>query len=405
MLTEKIKKYIEEHLNDDVKQLALKREQSLLTPEEAIFAISQIEARQRLKEKLPTLTSSPDAVFPMRIAWEQCSSEATARFKAQLIQKLTGKDTFEKTADITGGLGIDSTEIARISKDHTYIEINPELAKTAEINFRVLGFSNVNINNCNSEEWMSANGYYDLICADPARRGDKGEKVFRIEDCQPNIRLHRDRLLEKADLLMVKLSPILDMTLAAKELNAEYVIAIGAQGECKEIVAIAGLKRKTKFAAVEVERPEELLEFDPEKERQLRTPLADASDIVSGNWIYEPSATFMKAGAWASMAAKYGLKKIAEDSHLFISDRETVYFPGRRYIINKAEKYSKKAMLSAADDKKRANITTRNFPQSVADIRKSLKIKEGGEVTIFLTTDKNGEKLLIQALAGMRKKL
>lgn len=405
MLTDKIRKYIAEHIDDDVEQLALQRGQSQLTPEEAIFALSQIEARQRLKEKLPTMTASPDVVFPSRIAWEQCSSEATAKFKAQLIQRLTGREIFDKTADITGGLGIDTMAIASVSRRHSYVEINEELAKTAETNFKALGLDNISINNCKSEEWIDANAGYNFIYADPARRGNKGEKVFRIEDCQPNIKQLRETLLEKADILMVKLSPILDITLAAKELKADYVIAVGAQGECKEIIAITGLGNKTKFAAVEIERQEEMLEFDPEEERQLRIPFADNSDIVPGNWIYEPSATYMKVGAWASIAQKYRLKKIAADSHLFVSDKEVANFPGRRYAINNAEKYSKKAMLEATDDKKRANITTRNFPQSVADIRKTLKIKEGGNVTIFLTTDKNGEKLLIQALAGIRKKL
>lgn len=395
--------FIEKHLNDDVGKLALQK--SPLSREDTMFALMQIDARQRLKDKLPTILEKQEFVFPSRISTEQASSEVTAKLKATILDNI---GNIENSADLTGGLGIDTIFMARRSQKHHYVEINPEHAKAAENNLPLF-LDNVIVHNTDAESFLKeTDEMFDFIYADPARRSESNGKVFRLEDCTPNILELKSLIMSKSKWLMVKLSPMLDLTQAIEKLGAEKAIIVSVNDECKEMIIVCGhsCDKKCAIEAIEINKKGTYQEsFNDLESTDTLYGLPEA-----GMTLYEPYAAMMKAGKFKELAARYGMKIIAPSSHLFFTDIKPASrtggnsgqqaesktggskgFPGREFIIREVAAFTKKSIK----DIRKANITTRNFPMSVAEIRKRFSISDGGDLYLFLTTDKDGKKIII----------
>jgi len=346
----------------------------------------QIEAKKKCREKLPTWFHGPGIYYPDKGNIEQCSSEATARYKAGLIQG-TG------FLDLSGGLGVDCYFFARNFDRATHCEIDPELSQMAEHNFRMLKSAPIRCLPVDGIQFLQESPQaYDWIYADPSRRsGDKG-KVFRLGDCLPNIPEHLDLIFQRTGKLLLKCSPMLDIQQGIKELRfVREVQAVALQGEVKELLFILerGFSGPVAVKAVDLTKEGERafgfgLEAEQRATAQFGEPMA---------YLYEPNAAILKAGGFKSVGLAHGLKKLHPHSHLYTSG-EPIEFPGRRFRILARFPYSKKTLRDLALAK--ANNTTRNFPLSVAELRKKHKIAEGGEAYLFFTTDSQGALIVLQ---------
>lgn len=380
--------FIEEHRDEDVNKLALQK--SPLSREEMLFALMQIDARQRLKEKLPTILGKREFVFPTRISTEQASSEVTAELKKELVESLKNLGESMVSADLTGGLGVDSIFMAKGSKRHHYVELNPEHSKAAEVNLPLF-LDNVVVHNMDAEKFLNeTNERFDFVYADPSRRSESNSKVFRLEDCVPNILELKPLIMSKSRWLIVKLSPMLDITQAIEKMGAERVIAVSVNDECKELIVVCGKgeKKDCRIEAIEINRRGKWRE---NIEDSIENPGSLYGMPEAGMMIYEPYAAMMKIGHYEELAVKYGMKMVAPSSHLFFC-KEKCGFPGREFIVKEVCTFTKNSIKGI----KKANITVRNFPMSVAEVRKRFRIEDGGEIYLFLTTDNNGEKLIIR---------
>lgn len=407
--------FIDGHRADDVGKLALmyggrnRKGLCALDGEELRFALIQIEARQRLKEKLPTILENREFVFPTRISTEQASSEVTAKVKAEIVRELLAdKCGMVISADLTGGLGIDTIFMGKESQRHHYVEINPEHSAAAEVNLPLF-MNNVTVHDTDAESFLKeTNERFDFVYADPARRNENNSKVFRLEDCIPNILELKPVIMSKSHWLIVKLSPMLDVSQAIEKLEAERVIVVSVNDECKEMIVVCGQENERRRCSVEA------IEINRHGNWRVKyNDCVHGSDFKEeygvpevGMTIYEPYAAMMKAGLFKQLATKYGMKMLAPSSHLFFNDSGTSNkknnytetaasreddFPGRKFVIKEISTFTKSSMKGI----KKANITIRNFPMSVAGVRKRFEIQDGGDEYLFLTTDIQGNKLII----------
>lgn len=324
--------------------------------------------------------------LPCSLSLEQASSQATAEFKATILRDIGTE--YESFIDMTGGMGVDTMFISRHFKRAIYIERNKELCASAEANFKVMGIDNIDIVNADSTQYISNIEYASLIYADPARRSHSGGKLVSISECEPNLLPFLDVILPKCGILMVKLSPMLDISVAIWELKGLtdlYVVSV--QGECKELLAIC---RKESVGSVSihcVNIPDKAeFRFTQEDERLATAPLS-----MPLKYLYEPNASILKAGAFKVLCGRFGVSKLHTSSHLYTSEHLVTGFPGRTFEIEDIRKVHKEHFKYI----EKANIATRNFPTSVAEIRKKLGIKEGGDIYMFATTLMNGDKRMI----------
>lgn len=377
------RQFIEEHLNDDVRELALKYSNAKV---DMALALRQIEARQLLRKKVPSWSDNPDLLFPVHLSVEQCSSEATAQYKASLLHG----DTF---ADLTGGLGVDCFFISQHFKKTDYVELNPELCGLAEHNFRSLQTS-ITVNNESSETYLSCCESKDCFFIDPARRDTYGRKTVSIADCTPNVIELQDLLLQKARRVMVKLSPMLDISKALKELkhvSEVHVVAVG--NECKELLFIMeqGFEGEPIITCANLQTEQSEVKY---RHCEEGTPIMTLSAIPQ-NYLYEPNAALMKAGCFDYLSQHYGVRQLHRNSHLFTSEQLVPDFPGRIFAIDGWAPYNKKIKQTLLAGVEKASIATRNFPLSVAELRKSLKIADGDEIYLFATTITGDQKVII----------
>ncbi len=347
----------------------------------SVELIQQIESRRAIEKKLPTWFATKNIIYPPKLNLEQTSSEATAAYKTSLLQ---GKIV----ADITGGFGIDTLHFAEIFENVVHFEKNEALSKLAAHNFNVLDKRNIQ---CNPEDGIQgiSDATFDVIYVDPSRRNESKGKVFFLNDCEPNIPEHLDYILDRCDTLLVKTSPMLDISVGLQELkHVAEVHVVALQNEMKEVLWI--LKKDSqkpfKIHTINITSKEiETFTFSPSK----------AFETVYSNplrFLYEPNAAILKGGGFQYISEAYKLKKLHKHSHLFTSEALRD-FPGRIFLIKKVLPYSKKEMRGITFAK--ANITTRNFPESVATIRKKWKIKEGGDIYLFFTTLENQDKIML----------
>lgn len=383
MLNDATIEFIAQHHEEDVRTLALQA--GRYPTVDMREAVTQIEGWQQAREKLPTWAAVEGIIYPPKISMEQCSSEKTAKYKAKQVK---GK----RFADLTGGFGIDFSYMARNFNEAFYIERNKTLCDIATANFSLLGLEDAKVMNGNSEELFESLPHLDWIFVDPARRDGDGRKVVALSDCEPNV-VELD-LLSKADMAMIKCSPMLDITMACRQLqHVSSVHIVSVNNECKELLIILNSGDFTGFTTHCVnilKESTQIFSFTQDKEDFASTSYC--SEV--GKYLYEPNASVQKAGCPKSLSSHYHVDKLHPNSHLYTSNEHIHDFPGRIFEIVEVLGFSK-ADIKSVQSLGKANITVRNFPESVQLLRKRLKLTDGGENYIFATTLNDDSKALI----------
>jgi hypothetical protein len=415
-INEKTWSFVREHADEDVRKVAL---QGTKDPEVDLqMALQQIAGRQTARRKLPSWATQEGIVYPPHLNMEQCSSEQTARYKAKIVNsKWSNRKSF---VDLTGGFGIDFYWMSQGFHERCYVEQNETLCEIAENNFRMLGLS-CSVCCGSAAAYLSQMPPASLVYLDPARRNEHGGRTYGIGDCTPNVLELMPQLLEKADCVMLKLSPMLDWRKAVNDIEHPSPITqhpspfvheihiVSVDNECKELVLVLS-KEPTDGLRLICVNGDSIFEFVPKVGlncSQAGNELFPRWDYSSGYdlsdsplYLYEPNASIMKAGCFAEVEGRFKVQQIAVNSHLFLSPVEIGDFPGRKFQIlaissmNKQE--IKKKFSENLVSMESANIAVRNFPMSVDQLRKKLKLKDGGDTFIFATTLASGEhKLLI----------
>ena len=384
-MNEATKQFITEHRTSDTRTLAL---QAARYPTvDMRQAITQIEGWQLAQNKLPQWAATEGLLYPPRISMEQCSSQATALYKASLVNG-------EYFADLTGGFGIDCSYIARAFEHATYIERNARLCDIARENFKLLGLHHIDIINGDSEELLATLPTQDWIFADPARRDGTGQKVVALADCEPDITAIEEKLMTKSKRAMIKCSPMLDITAACRQLrNVAEVHIIAVNNECKELLFIlqpGGATAITTHCINITNNSTEQFTFATNEEQKA---VANYTAQV-GTFLYEPNTAIQKGACHKVLATATGTKKLHPNSHLYTADTLIEQFPGRKFKVVEVLGFTKNDIKKVAQMKK-ANITVRNFPDSVQQLRKRLKLSDGGSNYIFATTLADEHKVLI----------
>ena len=412
--------FVDEHLKDDVRQLALKK--SKYTEIDFEFALQQIQGRQKTRDKLPTIGSIPRFVFPPSLALEQCSSEVTARYKSSIIHNffygelernvstVNLPDTCcpdvpwrvsaenvpscgKTMADLTGGFGIDTLFLSPSFETCHYVEPQQQLCDILSHNLQLLKKDNVRVHQETMEHFIENMDAVDLLYLDPSRRDTTGRRVVGMEDCVPNILLYKDLLLKKARRVLLKLSPMLDLKRSLAQLpQTSEVHVLAVNGECKELLLMMEKEPAVpvRYYAVNFVKEQMLsFVFTADEEEQALPEFTAGVDA----YLYEPNAAIMKAGAFKCVANRFKLKKLHPHSHLYTSDRFMPDFPGRVFQVREFIPYHEARKVWK--NLRKANVAVRNFPLTVDQLKKNLKLADGGEVYVFATTFENGQKVLI----------
>lgn len=410
--------FIRQHQDEDVRQLAFlgSKNSDVYMP----FALDQIRGRQMARTKLPRWAGLDGIIYPPHISMEQCSSEVTAIYKAELAARLLnpeicefatkgtvvpkftknddtlGKQENVSFLDMTGGFGVDFSYIAaQLGVNSMYVERQAHLCEAAKENFERLGLKNAIVKNgdgvevlhgfstCDADSQISKEMPLRLIFIDPARRDDAGNKVVSLQDCTPDVTLLQDEMLEKSDFVIIKLSPMLDWHRAVSELKCVREVHIVSTGnECKELLLVLSAQSKETSLEVYCVNDNQVVHYDIEDTSAANV----AGDVSSMEYLYEPNASLMKAGSFGVLSSRYGMKMLAQNSHLFVCDKLVKNFPGRSFRIKAVSSFNKKKLKRQLSGITKANIATRNFPLSVAELRKRLKLKDGGDTYIFAST-------------------
>ena len=375
--------FIRLHRTDDVRTLALQAR-----PSEGVdltAALQQIAGWQVARRKLPRWSTTEGVLYPPHLPLEQCSSELTAAYKAEVL------GGGESLTDLTGGFGVDCSYLARGFTHATYVERQPELCALARHNLPLLGCQN-------DEDWqafLDAMEPVDALFLDPARRDAHGGRTVDIADCTPDVAALHDRLLRKGRQVLVKLSPMLDITRAVQLLpGVRQVHVVSVHNECRELLFLltdGPADGGPVFHCVNFAAGVQRYAFTSAEEQSAACPLAPAV----GSYLYEPHAALLKSGAFKTLALRYGLRKLHRHSHLYTSDTLRADFPGRKFRTEACLEFSGKLLKHISRDIPQANLTTRNFPLSVAELRRRSRIREGGDTYLFATTLANGQKAII----------
>ena len=379
--------FIHIHAEADVRQLAL---QGTKNPEvDLSFVLEQIAGRQKAKTKLPSWAAVDGIVYPPHLSMEQCSSEQTARYKALIA----GKGAL--IVDLTAGFGVDMAFMSQDFQKAIYVERQAPLCAISSENFKLLGLNHIEVICADGVGYLHQLEHADLIFLDPARRDNHGARTYGIADCTPNVLELRDELLKKADRVMLKLSPMLDWRKAVEDLgHVNEVHIVSVDNECKELLLILSKEKKPlKLFCVNNDQVFGGDQGDWLNERsiaEIRVPVPMSSQA----YLFEPNASIMKAGCFTLLEQRFGISQLDKNSHLFVSDTDICDFPGRRFIIEKTTSMNKRELKTALAGIDRANITVRNFPLSVAELRKRLKLKDGGNLYLFATTLADGQHQL-----------
>ena len=497
--------FIRQHQDDDVRQLAFLG--SKYPEVDMPFALDQIRGRKMARMKLPLWASIDGIIYPPHISMEQCSSEQTALYKAELAARLLGlsplssenggeKDKESENAsnlhlsencefagkgavdsefakneatckkqqilteskenvnemkeephegdfseetgfvDLTGGFGVDFSYIAsRLGVKSMYVERQAHLCEAAKENFERLGLKNVSVKNGDgievlhsfaskkddaasdslgitedqSQSLLKTNLGLKLIFIDPARRDDAGNKVVSLKDCTPVVTLFQEEMLSKADYVIIKLSPMLDWHRAVSELShVREVHIISVNNECKELLLVLSARNMGEMEASSADREvkhagslriycvNDAQSFVCDELDMESSSVRIASPVLEEiQYLYEPNASLMKAGCFSVLSERYGARMLSKNSHLFVSMEPIEDFPGRSFRIIAISSFNKKELKRYLSGITKANIATRNFPLSVAELRKRLKLKDGGETYIFATTLSDESHVLV----------
>ncbi len=379
--------FIAQHKTDNVRKLALKR-----VPEgvDIAFCLQQIEGWQSAGKKIPRWSQTDGLLYPPRLSMEQCSSEKTAMYKKQLVQRLLC-DEMEEMVDLTGGFGIDFSYLAPLFRKAIYLEQQEQLCQIATHNFNLLDLHHAEIRNTQAEKELSNINNVSLIYADPARRDNVGRKVVLLEDCQPNVISLQGELLNRSKVVMLKLSPMLDIQQALRQLNSvREVHVVSVDGECRELLLVMyHRKMPLRYICVNLANTSQITEVADD------WPKPVICDQVR-TFLYEPNASILKAGVQDALCEQFKVEKLHPFSHLFTADELVEAFPGRIFRVVGKSDFSKQGLRSLLSGVKQANLTVRNFPATVQELRKKLKLSEGGRIYLFATTLKDESHVLLQ---------
>ncbi|RAJ10002.1 THUMP-like domain-containing protein [Arenibacter echinorum] len=345
----------------------------------------QIEAKNRCKDKLPTWYGTHNIYYPNKLNIEQTSSENTAHYKAGIMSGTA-------LLDMTGGFGVDSYFFSNNIGQVYHCEINRDLSQVAAHNFKTLGRTNIHTHAMDGIDFLKSSEIdFDWVFIDPSRRHDAKGKVFLLSDCIPNVPGNLSAILAKVKKIMIKTSPLLDLSAGLRELKSVKEIHIVAvKNEVKEILWILerGYKKEVVVKTVNLNGSAmEQFSFSLEDEKLAISKYSDPLE-----YLYEPNSAILKSGAFKTVGDKFNMSKLHDHSHLYTHD-QLLDFPGRRFKVVRSIPFNKKELQKL--DVKKANITIRNFPISVAEIRKRFKIKDGGEAYLFFTTNSEGEKIVV----------
>ncbi len=379
-----VQSFISENWNTDIVSVLLKKPVFHGISQKELA--NQLEAKKKCKEKLPTWFNTEGVYYPNKLNIEQTSSEQTAAYKSGLVSGKT-------LVDVTGGLGVDAYFFSKKIATVFHFEIDAGLSEISTHNFAVLNQKNIRCFSENGIEHLKETDQkYDWVYVDPSRRSDIKGKVFLLKDCIPNLPEHLSMIFEKSTNVLVKTSPLLDITQGIKELkHLKEIHVVAVQNEVKELLFILeyGFNREIEIKTINlVKGQEETFDFRLKDERQLAISFG-----LPETYLFEPNAAILKSGGFKSIAVAFGLNKLHRHSHLYTSDK-LVDFPGRSFKIMNTLPYSKKTLKTLEANK--ANITTRNFPLTVAELRRKHKIKDGGDRYLFFTTDLNDKLILLE---------
>jgi len=379
--------FILQHRTEDVRKLALRKMPEGL---DAAFCLQQIEGWQLARKKIPRWAETDGLLFPPRLSMEQCSSQQTALYKRGVVERLL-EGQCQRMMDLTGGFGIDFSYMAPLFREAIYIEQQEQLCQIAQHNFQLLGLQHAEVRNAQSQDVLAAYGEPSLIYADPARRDDAGRKVVLLQDCQPDVVALQDELMAHARVVMLKLSPMLDIQQALRQLRyVREVHVVSVDGECKELLLVMYQQEAPlRYYCVNI------------TDHVQETVVEEASvrPVISGQemaYLYEPNASILKAGVQDALCNIYKVEKLHAFSHLFTSDRLIEDFPGRKFRILGRSDFGKQGLRNLLAGVKQANITVRNFPATVQELRKKLKLADGGSVYLFATTMSDNSHALLR---------
>ena len=435
--------FIQEYREKDTRQLAL---QSARFPDvDMPYALDQIKGWQTARRKLPTWAACDGIVYPPHLSMEQCSSEPTAQYKLNLAMEWSCRiesselrvESSSRMTDLTGGFGVDFSFTSCAFASATYVERNAQLCHMVEHNLPLLGIDNAKVVCADAVDYLSTLDMQSMIFLDPARRDQHGAKTVILADCTPDVVQLLPQLLKKSRFTMLKLSPMLDWHKAVEDLQGTvrevHIVSVG--GECKELLLVLSeeIESELKVFCADLEAGGSSLSggssgsscsslssepsfprtpSSPSAPSHPSTPSLSASlfvyapgsscpapnstfNIQHSTFLFEPNASIMKAGCFDELAAAYGVSPVSRNSHLFLSAEPVDGFPGRSFSIERVTTLNKRELRQALAGIEKANIATRNFPLSVAELRKRLKLKDGGDVYIFATTTAEDEHLLL----------
>jgi hypothetical protein len=387
-LPEAARRYVAAHLHDDPAHLALqaRRHPHLPVPE----LVRQIQARQKARVKLPTWADNQDLIFPPALSVEQASSERTAAYKAAIVAGAA------RLADLTGGFGADAAHFAAVVDQVDYVERDPRLTQVVAYNFAQLNIKNVAAHAADAVSFLKeGNATFDWLFLDPARRDQRGGKTYRLADCEPDVPRLMPLLLRHAPRILLKTSPMLDIELAIQELkHVRRLWVLAIDNEVKEVLYELGEEPAIdpERLAVNLRRDGSQQEFRLNRAREARAVPRYAE---AQQYLYEPNAAILKAGAFKSIGSAFELLKLHQHSHLYTSYELRADFPGRIFRILAVEKADGATLKSHLGPEARAHVTTRNFPESVTDFRRRTGIREGGDIYLFATTDLRGRLVVL----------
>ena len=390
--------FIREYRERDIRQLAL---QANRFPDvDMPYALDQIQGWQIARRKLPKWAACDGVIFPPHLSMEQCSSEPTAQYKLNLAMEWAERvGHASRMTDLTGGFGVDFSFTSCAFAAATYVERNEQLCHIVEHNLPLLGLDNATVVCADAVEYLSTVEPQTMLFLDPARRDEHGAKTVMLADCTPDVVQLLPKLLEKSHFTMLKLSPMLDWHKAMDDLQGTvrevHIVSVG--GECKELLLVLStvVESELKVYCADLSTasaPSSLFVYTPGSS----APVANSKlKTQNSKFVHEPNASIMKAGCFDELAAAYGVSPVSRNSHLFLSDEPVEGFPGRSFVVERVTTMNKGELRKALVGIEKANIATRNFPLTVAELRKRLKIKDGGDVYIFATTTAEGEHLLL----------
>ena len=393
-LSESLKKFIREHASDDLDKLLLSA--SRFPDINMSMAVDQIAARRQVKDKLPYWYSHEDILYPSRLSAEQCSSESSARYKQRLLKGTS-------CCDLTGGLGVDSYYFSLKADRHTYIERFPSYCEAARHNFQVLKAGNIQVVQGDVRDNLQTL-YADTFYIDPARRADCNKRVFALSDCEPDVLQLKSVLLEHADRVIIKISPMADIEETLRLLPETIEVhVVAVRNECKELLfVLEGKQTRQGISEVTIytanlfpdEQQNQYFSFTLYEEKECTLQIAGQLS----EYLYEANAAVMKSGAFKLLASRYGMYKLHRHSHLYTADTLRHDFPGRKFKIEQVYEFSSHFQKQIGKNVPQANIAVRNFPLSVAVFRKRTHISEGGDKYLFATTLDDERKVVIQTV-------